>query len=449
MAKHLLVAGFSVLLACSPASAHFLFVRITPPAEGGRAAEVFFSDRAEAGDPSFVDKIAHTKLWVQAAPGAFQPLTVRAGTDRLRAPLPGAHSLVVIGACDYGVLTRKIPFLLRYFPKALAGKAEDLNRMQPSDKVPLEITARIGEDGIRLTALRDGKPVAGAEFHTATAGNTKTPALKADDQGVALWKPSGPGDYSLYTSFISQSPGTRGGKKYAEIRDFATLAFTWPLSKAPDPAAVKLFQEALAARAHWEGFPGFSAHIRGHMDGHAFSGPVSIDAAGTVNAAVKDEAAQSWVQGQLESIVLHRGAGSNARSTGKTDPPVHFADSDLDHPLGRLLIFEGGRFASSYRIRDKQIVVVNRHMGKENMTITVLDNDRTPEGRFLPRSYTVQYWDAATGSLKRTETVQERWLRLGSWDLPAAHTLTIASGTGLTTRSFLLSKQQLLSGVKD
>jgi hypothetical protein len=431
-------------------SAHFLFVRITPPAEGGRAAEVFFSDRAEAGDPHFVDKIAHTKLWVQAAAGSFQALTVRAGTDRLRAPLLGAHSLAVIGACDYGVLTRKTPFLLRYFPKALAGKAEELNRMRPSDKVPLEIIARVGDDGIRLTALREGKPIPGAEFYTATAGNTKVPALKADDQGVALWKPSGSGDYSLYTSFISRNSGTRHGKQYVEIRDFATLAFTWPLSaKAPDAAAVKLFQEALAARAHWQGFPGFSAHIRGHMDGHAFSGTVAIDAAGAVNAAVKDEDARSWVQTQLESIVLHRGAGSNARSTGKAEPPVYFADSDLDHPLGRLLIFEGGRFASSYRIRDKQIMVVNRHMGKENMTITVLDNDRTPEGRFLPRSYTVQYWDAATGELKRTETVQERWQRLGSWDLPVAHTLTIASGTGMTTRSFALSKHQLLTAVKD
>jgi hypothetical protein len=448
MAKHLVVAAW-LFLGVSQASAHFLFVRITPPAEAGRAAEVFFSDRAEAGDPTFVDKIAHTKLWAQTAPGSFQPLTVRTATDRLRAPVPGTPSLVVIGACDYGVLTRKIPFLLRYFPKAMIGKAEDLNRMQPSDKLPLEITAHITDDGIRLVALREGKPLPGAEFLTATAGQTKAPILKADEQGAALWKPSGPGDYSLYTSFVSKSSGTRGGKKYEEIRDFATLAFTWPLSaKVPDPAAVKLFQEALAARAHWEGFPGFSAHIRGHMDGRAFSGTVTIKAAGAVEAAIADEPAQSWVQGQLESIVLHRGAGSNARSTGKAEPPVRFADADLHHPLGRLLIFEGGRFASSYRIRDKQIIVVNRHLGKENMTITVLDNDRTPEDRFLPRSYAIQYWDALTGSLKRTETVQERWLRLGSWDLPAGHTLTIASETGLATRSFVLSKQQLLKPEK-
>jgi hypothetical protein len=433
------------MLAAPPASAHFLFIRITPPAEGGRAAEVFFSDRAEAGDPTFIDKIAHTKLWAQAAPGSFQPLSVRAATDRLRALVPGTTSLAVIGACDYGVLTRKTPFLLRYFPKALVGTAENLNRMQPSDKLPLEITAHITDDGIRLVALREGKPLPGAEFLTAATGQTKSPVLKADDHGAALWKPAGPGTYSLYTSFVSKTPGTRNGKEYEEVRDFATLAFTWPLSiKAPDAAAVKLFQEALAARAHWQGFPGFSAHVTGHMEGRAFSGEATVNADGRVTAAIADEGAQTWVQGQLESIVLHRGAGSNARSTGKADPPVRFADADSHHPLGRLLVFESGRFASSYRVRDKQIMVVNRHMGKENMTITVLDNDRTPDGRFLPRSYTVQYWNASTGALKRTETIQERWLRVDAWDLPAAHTLTIASGTGLATRSFMLSRHQVL-----
>ena len=73
---------------------------------------------------------------------------------------------------------------------------------------------------------------------------------------------------------------------------------------------------------------------------------------------------------------------------------------------------------SSYRIKDRQITVVNRRMGKQNMTITVLDSDKNPEGRFLPHSYVVNYWDAATGKLNRVETFQERSRRVGSWDLP-------------------------------
>ena len=48
-----------------------LFVRIGPLAEAGRAAEVYFSEQAEAGDPRFIAKIADTKLWLQSAPGTF------------------------------------------------------------------------------------------------------------------------------------------------------------------------------------------------------------------------------------------------------------------------------------------------------------------------------------------------------------------------------------------
>ena len=80
-------AMFSAMILVSLATqahAHFLFVRIGAPAEAGRFAEVFFSEQAEAGDPKFVAKIAHTKLWVQTRPGEFRELTVQQASDRLR-----------------------------------------------------------------------------------------------------------------------------------------------------------------------------------------------------------------------------------------------------------------------------------------------------------------------------------------------------------------------------
>ncbi len=123
---------------------------------------------------------------------------------------------------------------------------------------------------------------------------------------------------------------------------------------------------------------------------------------------------------------------------------IRFADGEADHPLGRLVLFEGGRFASSYRIKDKEIRVVNRVMGDRYMTITVLDTERNAEGRSLPHSYVVQYWDAGTGALHRAETVRQTWVRVGAWDLPASYTATAATGTGLSVRSFALSGHKLL-----
>ena len=129
LAAILVIATF---LSTQSAQAHFLFARILPPAEGGRAAEVYFSEKADAGDPRFIDKVAATRLWLQTSPGEVRELPVTKGADRLRAHLPIEGSVEIFGRLDYGVLARPAqpPFLLRHCPKAVAGKADELNRLE-------------------------------------------------------------------------------------------------------------------------------------------------------------------------------------------------------------------------------------------------------------------------------------------------------------------------------
>ena len=126
-------AAIVVLGLTTQAHAHFLFIRIGQlRPRRAVAAEVFFSEQAEAGDPKFVAKIAHTRLWIQTRPGEFRELPVRQAADRLVAPLPSDHrSLAVVGECQYGILARpnQTPFLLRYYPKAIAGNP---GRAQPA-----------------------------------------------------------------------------------------------------------------------------------------------------------------------------------------------------------------------------------------------------------------------------------------------------------------------------
>jgi hypothetical protein len=144
---------------------------------------------------------------------------------------------------------------------------------------------------------------------------------------------------------------------------------------------------------------------------------------------------------------MHRAASQSSAGDRATKPAVRFADSQADHPLGRLLAFDGGHFASSYRVKDKQLTTVNRVLDGQDMTITVLDNEKNPEGKLLPHTYVVQYWREATGEPLRTETVQDRWTRVATWDLPSQHTVTTASADGFSVRSFQLSKHQL-NGLK-
>jgi hypothetical protein len=449
------MATLSLLPLVGTLLGHFLFIRIDPMAESGRWAEVFFSEQADAGDPKFVDKIASTQLWVQTAaePGQFRPLTLHKAADRLRAALPGSGSLAVVGACEYGVLARpnQTPFLLRHYPKAIAGRPDELNKLVPRGETPLEIRASIEGETIRLVVLRQGRPIPGAVFHAVDADLAES-TFKAGDDGQASWTPPAPGHYSVYTQDNTRQSGEAGGKPYEEIRSFATIAFAWPLvrpSTEADPGAVALFEDALTARAAWgDDFPGFAAQLAGAVDGRPFTGSVTVGEDGTVKVEADDPVARPWLQDQFESMVMHRlagsGSGGGASSSPEARPVLRFTDDQADHPLGRLLTFVGGRFASSYRVKDRQISVVNRHMGRRNMTIHVLDNDKNPEGRFLPRSYLVQYWDASSGMLDHVESVQERWQRFRSWDLPTAHTVTDASDAGFSVKSVTLSGHRLL-----
>lgn len=149
---------------------------------------------------------------------------------------------------------------------------------------------------------------------------------------------------------------------------------------------------------------------------------------------LEDEAARDWLREQLHSMVIHRVPSSDIRSK----PVLCFADTDDSHPLGRLLTFHGGRFASTYRIRDDEITVVNRGLGRENMSLQMLDSERNADGKVLPRAFQVQYRDATTSAITRVETTRQTWQRIGKLDLPATLSQTVSSASGVSTRSLTL-----------
>ena len=419
---------------------HFLFIRIGEHAEAGRAVEVFFSEKAEAGDPRFIGKVSSTLLWMQHEPGKFVPLKSHLGADRLRAYLPAASAVSVTGYCEYGILEREVPFLLRYYPKAISGSITGVNALKANDKTTLEIVPTVNSDSISLVLLDHGVPVPEVVF-TTVDDSLNNVELKANRDGRVTWKPTGSGHYCIYAKVVRHEAGEQGGKKYHEIREFPTLGFRWPLERSDgDAQAIELFEKAISMRASWVDFPGFSADIGGAYDGRLFSGSVQIAKDGAVELKIDQPVAENWVNEQLKSLVMHR-----VESSRRSSPVLRFADQDIHNPLGRLLTFVGGRFASSYRVKDGQLNVVNRDLGSENMTITVLHNETTPVGKSLPHLYNVQYWDAADGKLLRTETFENRWFRTDKFDLPALNSLLTSSAAGMSVRSFRLTNHKLLS----
>jgi hypothetical protein len=199
--------------------------------------------------------------------------------------------------------------------------------------------------------------------------------------------------------------------------------------------------EARAARADWERFPGFTAAVEVNRNGTVSRGKVRVDARGKVALEGLDQEAEAWAKPTLASIVSHRLAGP------ADETPCAFTGDDGNHPLGREIVtlVDGARF----RIRDRQILVVDRTMGGQRFVITVLENRTTPEGKFLPASFVVTYWDTKNGQVTKNVATAQTWTRVGGFDLPANSRITTATpfstgGQPYSADSLTLAEHKLM-----
>ncbi len=329
------VVAFALLSLASQARAHFLFIRIGPQAEAGRSAEVFFSEQADAGDPKFVAKIAHTKLWIQTKPGEFHELHVRQAADRLVAPLPADRSVAVVGECEYGVLARpkQTPFLLRYYPKAVAGSPDELNRLTPRREIAFEIQATFesGDDDrkipggarVRLVALRNGKPIPSAIF-IAVDSDLSEQTIKAGADGIAVWTPPAAGRYSVYTRETLMQPGTwviRNTTRFASSPRWHSNGHWNDIKKIPKRPLCSRTRSLTAPSGTTS--PASPPRSAGQLDGRPFSGKVTVRKDGSIDLQTDDSAAKPWLLEQLDSLVMHRlRPGRGGRGRGPPAAPA-------------------------------------------------------------------------------------------------------------------------------
>jgi hypothetical protein len=440
----------------APARSHFIWIVPEP----GDTVRVVFSDAPKPDDPALLKKIAHLQIFLRGADGKVQALESRTGKDALEAQAAGEGPREVAAVCQYGVSQRGStePFLLNYYAKSFVGLDKVRGSKEPPavlsqswDKLPLEVVlVPEKKDPPMLRVLWQGKPLAGAEFVQLVPGKDKPVEGKSDADGlIPLEHPSAAGIYGVRVKHVEAKEGELDGKKYKEIRHYATATAPVLVSEkvpegakpAPDAAATKLLADARAARAVYADFRGFAADIEVNLDGKVCRGQVSVNAKAKVQLQLNgagDDEARNWASRQLASIIAHRLDSGPGEET-----PCAFADEDTDNPLGRAIRVLNDEFHSSYRIRDHQVMVVNRHMRDARFTITVLENRLTEEKKFLPVSYVVNTWDLKTEALKSSEAFHHTWQRVGGFDLPQRVLVVTALAGKQQARSLTLSNCKL------
>lgn len=193
-------------------------------------------------------------------------------------------------------------------------------------------------------------------------------------------------------------------------------------------------------------FPGFAAALL--IAGAEWRGLGSLRATGPDGVEVfldAPEADRAWAVKEMTSMVAHRwhqpydaGDGRHPKAT----------DAEEDHPLGRLVRLVGDPYSSSYRVLEGHVSVVERHMGPMRLSIVVHERAPAPDRRSVPTTFTVTYWNAATGELSRTDSYRDTYTDVDGVLLPASRRVVTASDDGLVARRLRLSDLRVLAGAR-
>lgn len=204
-------------------------------------------------------------------------------------------------------------------------------------------------------------------------------------------------------------------------------------TKKADPAAWNLLKSTRETSQNFPAnFAGVTADIVLNDNGKVTKGSLSYDAGkpGELKIEGLDEETKGWLNDQAMSVIAHRRGGDFAKGDGRH--PITFGDND-NSPAG-LRVALNDSMKSSYRVRNQQVVEVDRTMGDSHFTITVLETTPVAGGKFLPRHFTVTYFDAKTGALKRSEAFTDEYKQIDGVWFPASRRVVRAENGKVITR---------------
>ncbi len=214
--KRMSLSAAAVALFATMACAHMVYV---VPAKDGQSVTVVFSDSLDPDPKVKMDKVAGLRLFARID-GQVIPIECKQGDHSFTAKFAQAPAMVY-GTAIYGLLKRSgKPTLLVYHPKAIFS-GTDAEAAIVGKPAALEIVPLTKLSKTRFRFLAQGKPVADAEGTILLPDGTKA-KVKTDPEGyTAVFEQTG--RYAAFLKLTEQKSGEHDGKKYEEIRHYATL----------------------------------------------------------------------------------------------------------------------------------------------------------------------------------------------------------------------------------
>ncbi len=230
MLRRYLAAVVAAAALAATAQAHFVFV---VPSADGKSLTAVFSDDTSPDENVPISRIAGLKLAVRGVTGPETPVPLETGKNALSGGLPGDGPRVVFGAVEYGVLAKGEgkPYLLAYLPKAVVGP---INGRPIVTNAAVELVPEPLGGRVAFKLLAAGKPVADAEVTVTTPDGKKVKVKTAADGRTPGF--AGSGRFVVFGKHVEPTAGEKDGKKYDEVRRYATLVVTVDEHPAANPA---------------------------------------------------------------------------------------------------------------------------------------------------------------------------------------------------------------------
>jgi hypothetical protein len=164
------------------------------------------------------------------------------------------------------------------------------------------------------------------------------------------------------------------------------------------PNARDLFQAAYENRYTWNSdFPGYSADVTLKQGGEAYTAQVRVNADMTVDVSgIEDETVQESLYTQMRDVVTHRKTTSFEKAHGKNS----FELGETDKTGATEILVTGDAMGSNYKVRDNQICLVSRVMGRMAFVIHHKESLETEAG-YLSSKYTAVFRNPQTDEVIR------------------------------------------------
>lgn len=205
-----------------------------------------------------------------------------------------------------------------------------------------------------------------------------------------------------------------------------------------------LFQSAYQNRYTWdENFPGYRADVELKQDEEVYTGQIRINPDLSVEISnVEDPEVQESLYTQLRDVVTHRkrtpfdkAHGANRFSLGATDQSGAVE-----------ILVEGDAMGSNYRVRDNQISLVSRVMGRMAFTINHRASIDTGEG-YISADYTAVFRNPQTDQVTRQMEFKDTYEKVGNYYLMTRQVVHSHAEGQTTTTEINFSNIKLLQPV--